>query len=270
MNADIPFGSGSYITGRAVEVAYFLVPNGQTPGGVQKYNLIRRARLAALTSDDAPAYTRRLNDIAAANNPRLEATDPPEVMTAKAMSSPPPPGPPYATFQMFHLNDLTLPANRLVEDWIVLPVNKRPVITNHRIGEDVLLSNVTSFEIKFTGPPATVPVSWPTYVRKADGSPASPVWPRPFSENTDYPYDNLPFNGEFDTFSQNPGQNPPWDDPTNYATVTPNNLTGEMKPIRITGVSIRLRGGISGPSPHAKRRSLWICNNRPWHRSPDR
>jgi hypothetical protein len=112
--------------------------------------------------------------------------------------------------------------------------------TSLRFGEDVLISNVTSFEVKFTGPRATG-VYWPS-------DPASTEWPRSFAAgNTDWPYDNLPFNGEFDTFCGDRTLVPNWDNATNVAgpptTTNPaGNPNGVMKPgIRITAIIVRIR-----------------------------
>ncbi len=208
LTADVPFqnplGSSGYpIIGRAAEVAYFLVPNGQTPNGVGKYKLVRRQRLAAFNDDDRPAYSSLLA------NQAVPITDSSEVMAVNSGTT------------VLHLNDLTLAARRLGGS--LAPA--RAAITAYRVGEDVLLTNVTSFEIKFTG--------------TANGI----VWPTPFvNGNTDYPYDNLPFDGKYDTFHQFKGVptvSPDWDLTTNLASAT--NTAGTLKKIRITGVSIRLR-----------------------------
>ncbi len=199
ITADVPYRSSNQIIGRAAEVAYFLVPDGTTPNGVRKYHLVRRQRLCALNGDDAPAYSSMFSPgppagIAAGAAP----TDPPEVMAMRS------------TTQVFNLNDLTFAGNRVI----------RSVITQHRIGEDILLSNVTSFEVKFTGSSGTV------------------AWPTPFlSGNSDYPYDNLPFDGAYDTFNQGPN----WDLASNMAGSSVGPTTAPLKRIRITGVQIRLR-----------------------------
>lgn len=211
LTADVPYGnpsnSSAYpITGTCAEVAYFLSPNGTTPAGVPKYKLIRRQRLAARNEDDRPAYEQLLN------SSNVAADDPPEVMAAAPrmpLTNP-------AQFDMFDLNRLTLLGNRV----------SRQSLSAHRTGEDILNHNVTSFEIKFTGPKATG-VAWQTE--------AGTEWPRSFSSiNTDYPYDNLPFDGDYDTTDVNAVSST-----TNLATAS--NQTGRLKPIRITGAMIRLR-----------------------------
>ncbi|MFM8272538.1 MAG: PilW family protein [Gemmata sp.] len=207
--ADVPYqnplNSAAYpIVGRAAEVAYFLVPNGTTPNGINKYKLIRRQRLCAFNGDDKPAYQTILNSCGAA------PADPPEVMAATYSGN---------KFAVFNLNDLTFAGNRLVR--AAIPV------TGLRYGEDVLLSNVTSFEVKFTGT-AAPGINWPRPFVAATGT-----------ANTDYPYDTLPFNGRYDTFSQAAG----WDTVTATSSnlATSANPNGALKPVRITGVSIRLR-----------------------------
>ncbi|MBY0459026.1 MAG: hypothetical protein K2V38_16945, partial [Gemmataceae bacterium] len=232
LTADVPFQNspalGAYpITGRAAEVAYFLVPNGTTPGGVTKYLLIRRQRLCALNGDDQPAYQQLVNN---AINAGAARTDPPEVMAV--------PGAGPAT--LFTLGDLTFGGNRM---------SRQPIVT-HRIGEDVLLSNVTSLEIKFTGTQAPgVPVRYAPGTETA--ATTSVTWPRPFQHpsgvllNTDYPYDYLPFDGNYDTFTADPRQQAatgvPWDSARNVAGSQAGADSSPLKRIRITGAMIRLR-----------------------------
>ena len=100
------------------------------------------------------------------------------------------------------------------------------------------MTNVLSFEVKFTGPQASVGAgAWPS-------DPKSTLWPRPIisptggAHNYDYPYDYLPFNGQFDTFTTTQVGGKTWQN--QVATVAnPGNL---IKPIRLTGILIRLRG----------------------------
>ena len=68
-------------------------------------------------------------------------------------------------------------------------------------------------------------------------------WPRPLLsttgglDNPDYPYDFLPYNGEFDTFSTRVSG---WQ--TYVASAAPPTAHARpIKPFRITGVMIRLR-----------------------------
>ncbi len=222
LTADVPFqnplNSPSYpIIGTCAEVAYFLVGNGTTPGGVNKYKLIRRQRLAARNVDDAPAYSNLLNTSGA------NANDPPEVMAVTGAAP---------NFKMLNMNELTLATNRIA----------RTTIPTYRIGEDILLHNVTSFEVKFTGP-QVLGVGWGIRDNNGalvsiDTSSPNDRWPRLFTTNTDYPYDNLPYDGNYDTFHQNAN----WDLEANLAT-TANvaSASAPLKRIRITGAMIRLR-----------------------------
>lgn len=225
LTADIPVGNTNVITSTCGEVAYFLVANGTTPGGTAKYKLIRRQRLAARNSDDDPAYQQLLNQSGA------PATDPPEVVACRHNGT---------RFDMFNMNELTFRANRFG-----VPRPMQPIAT-HRIGEDVLHYHVTSLEFKFTGPHSNN-VAWTSPSTPAI-SPTENRWPRPADINTDYPYDNLPFDGEFDTGDENMiGAS------SNLATRTPANSGGAIKPIRITGVQIRLR--CWNPSTRSTRQS---------------
>ncbi|MBP3958495.1 prepilin-type N-terminal cleavage/methylation domain-containing protein [Gemmata sp. G18] len=220
---NVPASNGQSITGTCGEVAYFLVPNISTSGGVARYKLIRRWRIAARTGDDAPAYSALLN---APPLPGPDKNDPPEVMAVI--------GGPAPNFQMLTMSDLAL-GNRV-------PRAQISPATGFRVGEDVLHDSVTSFEVKFTGsvgPTVGTDLSWAA----PGATDTSTTWPRPFSgspPNTDYPYDNLPYDGNYDTFNQlinNTAQD--WNQPTNLATSA--FPTRTLKRIRITGAMIRLR-----------------------------
>ena len=168
--------------GTAAEVSYFLVPSGKTPNGlVTVYDLYRRQRLVARTTDDAPSYA---NAVAASN------TDAPEVMAVNTTVNP---------RQMRTLAQLGVQANRL-SPFSPLPVG------SPRFGEDKLMSGILSLEIKYTGTGTTA----------SGNTPGATVWPTPFNPttaypqgNTDYPYDYIPMvgsnPGEFDTHGANPG-----------------------------------------------------------------
>jgi hypothetical protein len=103
------------------------------------------------------------------------------------------------------------------------------------------MANVISFEVKLTGPQANVGQN------AFPSDPNSVYWPRPLSggagqANSDYPYDYLPFNGEFDTYYQaNNWQSQVASAPTAAAPTANTALAYPLKPIRITGIQIRLR-----------------------------
>lgn len=229
--ADVPFGTGSDpISGTCVEVAYFLEDNGTTPGGTKKYKLIRRQRLCARDADDRPVREKMLNDLAI--SPGVKEDDPPEVMAVRRRT---PQGTVPPQFDMFDLGLLTQPGNRGPRQ----SIQARPpgVPKAYRVGEDVLNYNVTSFEVKFTG----------TCAPWMSGS-----WPRPFYNppgvvsNSDYPYDTLPGNGYYDTFSS---QDPRWVQVQNNQPQNAQILNGAtnaqpnapLSAVRITGVMIKLR-----------------------------
>lgn len=215
LTADVPFlnspATASYpITFQAAEVAYFLVPGtpAQTPGGVKLYSLIRRQRCAAMNKYDADAYSALVNKIPTSGTAPVMAKDDPLEVVAAVDDTPTAAS---AKYRVFSMSDLTLEGNRVA----------RAAITAHRIGDDVLLTNVISFELKYTG--------------------ASTVgWPRPFgTANTDYPYDTLPYTGNvFDTFNT---LQPDWTDGRYLAGSTTATAISPVCPIRITGVRIRLR-----------------------------
>jgi hypothetical protein len=164
--------------------------------------------LCALTTDDKPAYDQML----------ASATGQDAIEVAAVTNATPP--------KIFTLNDLTNPTNRFFVP--TSPTNSRPMISFNRIGEDILISNVISFEVKFTG----------------TGTTGTAVWPTPLaSGNLDWPYDNLPssngFNGTFDT----------------------NNASFSGAPsakVRITGVQIRLRA--HDPKSHTTRQTTLIVD----------
>ncbi len=256
LTADVPYlnspSTTAYpITFHAAEVAYFLVDSGRkTPGGVKLYDLIRRQRGCAMNQYDAPEYAKLLNNIPTTGPaPTMAKDDPIQVVAAFDQNATSPPNTGPAKYKVSSLTDLTLSANRFGNAAVPYSAPYAPINTL-RVGDDVLLTNVTSFELKYTGPQANV-----TWTAQGASDPKSFTWPRPFvpppspsppQPNSDYPHDSLPFDGYFDTFHQLRSPQAPldWDDAQNLA---PNRITppgvqiGALKPIRITGVLIRLR-----------------------------
>ena len=137
---------------QAAEIAYFLVADtGQFtngPGTQQLYKLIRRQRLVAYTDADRQALNMALTDEPAT------ASDVISIRSGNLVNAMP---------------DLTNPANRLSLGVLTTftPIN--------RVGDDILLSNVISFEVK---------VLWIPTGSTTPGATA-------FASNTDYPFDNL-------------------------------------------------------------------------------
>jgi hypothetical protein len=222
-SAEVPAASGQQYFSTSAEVSYFLVPSGvTTPSGLQLYDLYRRQRICATTSDLVAAYSTPPPGYPAGYP--AASPDAAEVMTVtqqtmRTLSE-------LTVPQTYNYNG-TLPSPRLT----TTPFTPIPA-TSPRYGEDKILSNVLSFEVKFTGS-TLLPSSqlvWPTQ-------------PPPAGTNSDYPYDTLPFDNYYDTHSRLPISAttglPAWQ--SDIATVTPNNPTGTIKPIRITGVMIRIR-----------------------------
>ncbi|WP_439621751.1 PulJ/GspJ family protein [Gemmata sp.] len=154
-------GGGTY-SSRAAEVAYFLAPMNKSTsvltgptGGLPLYNLIRRQRLVAVTTDEETSLA-------------PVATDS-EVISRKMTPLNPAAANTMATVMQV--------ANRM---------NPPAQLAGTRFGEDIVVSNVLSFEVQ------------------ADWTPGSGVpAPRTFGAgNTDAPYDFIPMtpsSGVFDT-----------------------------------------------------------------------
>jgi hypothetical protein len=157
-------------TSRAAEIAYFLVPMGEKTSnrasGRPLYHLIRRQRLVAVTDQDRARLA-----------PAAADTD---VIASNGTT-------PYT------LADLTSPFNRLggaMPNYQALQIANTS--NNPHFGEDILLSNVISFEVR---------VDW-------DRNPLilnSNLLAQPFKlnvngvlnlNNTDYPWDYLSLPGQ--------------------------------------------------------------------------
>src|SRR5262249_33850014 len=187
-----PAGTKNVYTSRAAEIAYFLVPdpgrftNG--PGSQQLYLLIRRQRLVAYTSADLSAL-------------RPAPTDQPppagDVMSPNA----PPVNP---------RGDLTIPSNRLT-----LPTLLNTTAPTNRVGDDVLLSNVLSFEVKVLWIPMTGGVTPRPFGSPGAVPPNTLDNPSVYPVSTDAPYDTLAglpatpvaYTNRFDTGSGAPAAN---------------------------------------------------------------
>ncbi len=159
----------------AAEIVYFLAPIPTNPptspplatftdatNTMQLFNLIRRQRLVA-TNDDA---------VFALKTPvTLLPTDQSDSDVISVSPS---------TGLVNTMRSLAVKANRLNPSAI------NPISTAGRIGEDVLLSNVISFEVKLSW--SSLPANTGTFPN-----------PRPFlSPNTDFPFDSL---GSFSALS---------------------------------------------------------------------
>jgi type II secretory pathway pseudopilin PulG len=192
------------------EVAYFLVPAGRTTPGagaesLQLYSLRRRVRIVAHSqTSGAPAQT---------------TLGPVSQYPAISQNGD------FIPTQFNRLQDLAVPINRMGAQQPAAPQSPgiytsfggvyRPPTwgqtanSNALVGDDILLTDVISFEVKATG------TAYP-------GHPGIGIWPNPASP--DYPFDDLPQQGlntqlnqvgrVFDTWATNgfPPQN--WDDTT--------------------------------------------------------
>ena len=188
---EVPAYSGNQYFGTAAEVSYYLKLTGKTANGTTDvFDLYRAQKLVARTFDDAPAYDTPV---------RSDPNDPPEVMSIDTAV-------PQNARRLRTLSQLGNSLSR-IQPYAPLAAG------SNRSGEDKLLSNVLSFEVKYSG---TDPLL---------------KWPTTFDQgNTDFPYDFLPTTaGEFDTHGA-PNGAPP--------TGAPN---GTLLKIRITGAQIRIR-----------------------------
>jgi len=192
---------GVVFTSEAAEVAYFLLPNGQFTSGSPQlplYNLYRRQRLVAMSTDKQATFP---------------AADFEVISTFLA------PGPTVNT-----MNTLASGTRN--------GVALSPLFSAGRIGDDIILSNVLSFEVKPT---------WTTQV------PASFPPPRPFppfgptglsvgavdNNNLTNPYST---DSPYDTLHMYTAPNPY----TNM-TSTFDTLSLGTSRIRVNGVQVRLR-----------------------------
>lgn len=153
--------------GQWAEVFWFL-DNPQTLGGTQNYSLHRRVRVLTTTPVDFPIGT------------GLE-----EVLSSHLITAPPP-----ARWQSNTTDTIRVPANRLYAAPATTP--SRIPATSTRFGDDIVLTNVISFEVKATwtaGPQWTKPVGALTYTY------APNVGPRPFPGAVAIPAGttNIPF-----------------------------------------------------------------------------
>jgi prepilin-type N-terminal cleavage/methylation domain-containing protein len=156
-------------TSRAAEIAYFLVPMGERTSnrasGRPLYHLIRRQRLVAVTDQD--------------RTPLAPAAFDTDVIASDGVT-------PYT------LADLTNPSNRLggpLPNYQLLQITNSN--NNPHFGEDILLSNVISFEVR---------VDWTPNLSLPVNISGSNLGPQAFKQagvlnNTDYPWDYLSIPG---------------------------------------------------------------------------
>jgi prepilin-type N-terminal cleavage/methylation domain-containing protein len=201
--------NGAYAS-RAAEIAYFLVgPVGKTsvPNGRPLYNLVRRYRLVAMSNDDRSLLTPGAADT--------------NVIAGNGTTA-------------FTLQDVTNPANRMALNAATFPVVSTSALTfgvpgAARYGEDILASNVLSFEVLADWTP------------NAFGVAAGATSPRAFAigVNTEAPYDYFQNGQVFDT----------------YAQLSNAPFTMPAQAIRIKSIQVHLR--IFDPKVKQARQNTW-------------
>lgn len=223
-------------TSRAAEIAYFLDPiafvvdpSQPVAAQVRLHNLIRRQRLVAVSTADKQSL---VNPDGSTDPSVISATGSP----GASVAPPPYTSPPYISGggAINTLADLTnmqlrlggagaMPPNPAVPPAVANDNTLNALAT--RPGDDILLSNVISFEVK---------VLWSDSARTVgalDFFQPSPPAPTPYSviQNSDHPFGYL--NGEFDTRSA-PNVAPA---PGNPGFVSPPSA------IRVKALQIRIR-----------------------------
>jgi len=247
--ASVPGRPGT-LTSRAAEIAYFLepTPSGYTSGtgSTPLYHLIRRQRLLAATGNEQAAITPATNPITQA---QFDAGGKAVVNTLPRGTTPQT----YFISTLADLNDpsrATLPTLRLGRSFGAGPTTPADDTTlasisqnASMIGDDILISNVISFEVK---------VQWDSPLPAASDTLPSSAYPRPSQfvpgTTTDTPFDYLPNS---DPTMRNGSQAGPYVFDTwgpiggwNNVDQTTGRLTGGNVPplaIRVKAVQLRIR-----------------------------
>lgn len=166
------------------EIAYFLdpTPTGNTggPGTPTLHRLIRRQRIVPITDTE-----RR-------DRPWPRTPDP-AVVSLRPLAGPP------TSFFLNTMAELTAPANRLGQSITAAPLagpadgTLSPIAATGRVGEDVLLSNVISFEVQVNWDAAVesgLPKRLPTVRNPDPYNPLNLITASP--QKSDHPFDVLP------------------------------------------------------------------------------
>jgi hypothetical protein len=291
-----PPGGTAYYS-QAAEIAYFLgAPGGggmsigmtpPTPGlpSQQLYNLYRRQRLVAVTTDYMQSLSAPLNPA----TPQYYDPSASDVISFTQL-----PGQPLPTintlgsFGNAYVTGPTtpmLPASRVVPN----PLAPSPLATPGRVGDDIVLTNVLSFEVLATWSPNPnfMPLIPQTNVSPRPftvqnnaavgvypGNNTYPVSTSPYNSN--YPFDNLPPmninpgfpSNTFDTWYKisnpypgpNPTNNPNWNwNWNNFSLLTtPGTLPNQNlvpMPVRITALHVTIR--VYDPKTKQARQNTW-------------
>jgi len=246
---DLPaFSQNPYYTSRWGEIVYFLGDTGtKTPGGLPIYTLYRRVRvlptalppptaLTGVTVSQFPEISQNSDVNPSLFNSLSDVTDPSRRMGSVQ-------GNPVGIYESINGQ--------------VRPRSWREVLAGSNAGlsgEDILLTDVISFEVRATWQPHPTPTGAIPSPRPAfTGTPPNAV-------NLDSPFDDLPASGYtnsvfnpaqvrvFDTWSRGLPGNVDWDNAVTDTTVglTPGYLqtaTATQVPlrVRITALQIRIR-----------------------------
>jgi hypothetical protein len=230
---------------RWAEVCYFLVPRGTTAGGLPTFSLNRRVRLLPPKSVTYVLNSAELNQLTIdiGNNTYPDMVNP--IDRTFDLGLPPPPYPAGSKY-------VTVPGPEMINTNKSLRITATP----HPTGDDVLMTDVISFEIKaawFNNPSFNTPPPFAPGV--AGSSPPGDAMPL----NSDEPFSDIPastlnptLGRTFDTWYQdNQTQWIDWESPLTYNppyagflinTVAPPNA-GPLPPLRINvrALQIKLR-----------------------------
>jgi hypothetical protein len=209
------FATGGQFVSRWAEVAYFLWPTGQSANGTPLYSLRRRQRvalapemLAVASVTTAPPIQNvgQFPDVSVKNVNVRTGTATPNTSA-----------------------DLTVPANRMSLIPLQIAAPQDPLVA----GDDILLTNVISFEVK---------PNWSN--GNAASNVAAPVFPAAKALG-DWPFPWMTTPIVFDTGTRlNANANINWDDPTSYKTATVSGATTggtAFTRIRVNAIQIRIR-----------------------------
>jgi type II secretory pathway pseudopilin PulG len=199
-----PSAGGGTLTSPAAEIAIFLdpTPAGST-GGVPYFNLIRRQRLVAMDDTDAQRFrTATDRSVYSAFTDTSSGTPTPRINTLATITNP--------LNRLGGTAGLNSPLSSSSGDDNLSASPSRP-------GDDILLSFVTSFEVKLMWTPAQNPPPLsPLGTRGPRGFTSNPTNPfgtltqfgtdnealtGPGSETTDAPYDTLPARSSNSSFA---------------------------------------------------------------------
>ena len=244
-------GFAPVVYSRWAEVCYFLTPRGTTPGGLPYYSLHRRVRLLPTKGMTylltAAEFAQVANDIATNKYPDM--IDPIDLGPA------PPPLPPG-------LRIVRVPGPEDINTNRAMRIQATP----HPTGDDVVMTDVLSFEIKaawFSNPifNALVPGSSPP------GDPMVPV-PPALVPNSDEPFSDLPLSTlnsvqgrRFDTWFQSQVTDGiDWENPLSFNSVSIGFLNPSLAtpPLRVNVRALQIKMRIWDPRAETARQATVV------------